>query len=418
MTHLHPGGSATLALDDTSQLQAHPDPGSGRTTATPRRRPRVGANLLWLVPGDVGGSEDYCVGLLRQLAQSGDVELAVFCQPELAEAYPDLAEAGVLVPGPGLGERRSLRLFWENSWLPYQVRHLGLDLVHHLGGTVPPVGSTRAVLTVYDLQPLTHPERFRPAKRAWLRTALPRSARHATKVLTLSEHVRQHVVRHLGVAPHNVLVVPPGVRGARCRDDATTQAAEAARRRHGFAPGAELLLYPAIPYPHKNHEVLVRAMADVVARRPEATLVLTGRPGPCDDEINALAEQLGVGKAVRRLGRVPRADLDALFDTAQALVFPSTYEGFGLPLLEAMTRGCPILAAEASAIPEIVGSNGVLVDPHDPAAWSDAIVDVLATPGRHTELAAAASAGVARFRWETTADAILAVYHDVFLRAA
>jgi alpha-1,3-rhamnosyl/mannosyltransferase len=406
-----------LALDDTPQLQGRSDLGGGRTTATPRR-PRVGANLLWLVPGDVGGSEDYCVGLLRQLAQSNDLELSVFCQPELAEAYPDLADAGVLVLGPGLGERRSLRLFWENSWLPYQVRQLGLDLIHHLGGTVPPVGSTRSVLTVYDLQPLTHPERFRPAKRAWLRTALPRSARHATKVLTLSEHVRQHVVRHLGVPAHDVLVVPPGVQGVRSRDQVTAEAAEAARGRHGFGPGDELLLYPAIPYPHKNHEVVVRAMAGVAARRPGARLVLTGRPGPCDEAITELAEELGIGQAVRRLGRVPRSDLDALFDTARALVFPSTYEGFGLPLLEAMTRGCPILAAEASAIPEIVGGNGVLLDPHDPAAWTDAILDVLGTPDRHAELAAAASAGVDRFRWETTADAMLAVYHDVFLRAA
>ena len=168
-------------------------------------RVRVGVNLLWLVPGDVGGSEDYALALVRELAGADEIDLVVFCQPALRRAYPDLDDIATVVVGPGRGQVRSLRLFWENSWLPYQVRHLGLDLVHHLGGTVPPVGSTRAVLTVYDLQPLTHPERFRPAKRAWLRTALPRSARHATKVLTLSEHVRQHVVRHLGVAPHNVL---------------------------------------------------------------------------------------------------------------------------------------------------------------------------------------------------------------------
>jgi alpha-1,3-rhamnosyl/mannosyltransferase len=321
----------------------------------------------------------------------------------------------VLVPGPGLGKRRSLRLFWENSWLPHQVRQLGLDLVHHLGGTIPPVGSTRAVLTVYDLQPLTHPERFRPAKRAWLRTALPRSARHASKVLTLSEHVRQHVVRHLGVPPDQVLVVPPGVRGAATRNG---DAAAAARHRHGIAPDAELLLYPAITYPHKNHEVVVRAMPAILARNPRARLVLTGRPGPGDATIATLAAELGVAHAVRRLGRVPRAELDALFDSAQALVFPSTHEGFGLPLLEAMTRACPILAADASAIPEIVGSNGVLIDPRDPAAWSDAIVDLLVHPTRLAELARAATEGVDRFRWEATTDAILAVYHDVLLRAA
>lgn len=372
--------------------------------------PRVGVNLLWLVPGDVGGSEDYAVGLVRELARSQQVELAVFCQPELADAYPDLEAAGVLVPGPGLGEKRGLRLFWENSWLPFQVRHLGLHLVHHLGGTIPPLGASRSVLTVYDLQPLTHPERFRPAKRAWLRTALPRSARHAAMVLTLSEHVRQDVVRHLGTPAEQVLVVPPGVRGARTRD---VEAAADARRRYRLDPDSQLLLYPAITYPHKNHEVLVRALAEVVAQRPKATLVLTGRPGPGDEAVAELARGHGVGHAVRRLGRLPRRDLDALFDAADALVFPSTHEGFGLPLLEAMTRGCPILAADASAIPEIVGANGQLLPPHEPAAWADAIVAVLGDPERRTALAEASSDGLARFRWDDTTAAILAVYRTL-----
>lgn len=362
------------------------------------------------MPGDVGGSEDYSVGLVRELARSDEIGLKVFCHPELADAYPDLASTGVLVPGPGLGERRGLRLFWENSWLPYQIRHLGLDLVHHLGGTIPPLASSRSVLTVYDLQPLTHPERFRPAKRAWLRQALPRSARHAHKVLTLSEHVRQHVVRHLGTPADQVLVVPPGVRGARHRDP---QAAADARRRYDLSGSRELLLYPAISYPHKNHEVVVRAMAAVAAKRPDAVLVLTGRDGPGDDDIAALAGRLGIGDAVRRLGRLPRRELDALFDAADALVFPSTHEGFGLPLLEAMTRGCPILAADASAIPEIVGANGVLIDPHDPDAWAAAMIDVLADPDRHAHLAAASTAGLDRFRWEDTTAAILGVYAEL-----
>ena len=370
----------------------------------------MGLNLLWLVPGDVGGSEDYAVGLVRELVRSGQVDATVFCQPELADAYPDLDASGALMPGPGLGEKRGLRLFWENSWLPYQVRSLGLDLVHHLGGTVPPLAVSRSVLTVYDLQPLTHPERFRPAKRAWLRTALPRSARHASKVLTLSEHVRQHVVTHLGTPADQVLVVPPGVRGARTLDP---EAAAEARRRYRIDPEAELLLYPAITYPHKNHEVVVRAMASVVAKRPDATLVLTGRPGPGDEAISALASELGITANVRRLGRLPRRDLDALFDAADALLFPSIHEGFGLPLLEAMTRGCPILAADASAIPEIVGANGVLLSPDDPVAWADAVLDLLGDPDRHTELARASSDGLARFRWDATAAAILDVYREL-----
>jgi alpha-1,3-rhamnosyl/mannosyltransferase len=380
-------------------------------------RVRVGVNLLWLVPGDVGGSEDYALSLVRELAGADEIDIVVFCQPALRQAYPDLDGLATVVPGPGRGQVRSLRLFWENSWLPYQARRLHLDVLHHLGGTLPFVGaggSARAVLTVYDLQPLVHPERFRRVKRLWLRAVLPRSARQARMVLTLSEHVRQQVVRHLGTPAHQVLVAPPGVGEAGVAADARATAAgavAATRARYGLT--GPLLLYPAISYPHKNHDVLVRALPAVLERHPDATLVCTGRPGPNDEHIDELARELGVSHAVRRLGRIPRSDLDALFETAAGLVFPSIHEGFGLPLLEAMARGRPILAADASAIPEIVGTNGLLLGPDDHQAWAEAIVELLSNPADAATLADAALRGAKRFRWDETTPTIVALYQRV-----
>jgi alpha-1,3-rhamnosyl/mannosyltransferase len=381
------------------------------------RRVRVGVNLLWLVPGDVGGSEDYAVALVRELAQADELELVVFCQPALRRAYPDLDDVASVVVGPGRGEVRSLRLFWENSWLPYRARQLQLDVVHHLGGTVPLVGAggvARSVLTVYDLQPLVHPERFRRAKRLWLRAVLPRSARHARVVLTLSEHVRQQVLHHLGTPAHQVVVAPPGV--GRSQRAASEAAAAVLDRYDLSGPGpaaGSLLLYPAISYPHKNHDVVLRALPAVLARHPGVRFVCTGRPGPNDHHIDELARSLGVDHAVRRLGRIPRADLDTLFDVAAGLVFPSIHEGFGLPLLEAMARGRPILAADASAIPEIVATNGLLLAPHDPAAWADAIVELLGNPAESRALADAAVRGAKRFSWTDTTPAIVALYQSI-----
>jgi glycosyltransferase involved in cell wall biosynthesis len=384
-------------------------------------RVRVGVNLLWLVPGDVGGSEDYALSLVRAVARSDEIDLVVFCQPALRRAYPELDGLATVVEGPGQGQKlRFLRLFWENSWLPLRARQLRLDVVHHLGGTLPLVGtgstagrSARTVLTVYDLQPLVHPERFRRAKRLWLRAVLPRSARQARVVLTLSEHVRQQVLRHLGTPAHRVLVAPPGVAEAR---ETASGAAAAARERYGLA--GPLLLYPAISYPHKNHDVLVRALPAVLARHPDATLVCTGRPGPCDDHVDGLAAELGVGHAVRRLGRIPRSDLDALFEAAAALVFPSIHEGFGLPLLEAMARGRPILAADASAIPEIVGTNGLLLPADDAEAWADAVVELLGNPADAAALADASERGAKRFTWDETTPALVALYQRLAAAAA
>jgi glycosyltransferase involved in cell wall biosynthesis len=381
-------------------------------------RVRVGVNLLWLVPGVVGGSEDYALSLVREVARSDEVDLVVFCQPALLRAYPDLGDDATVIAGPGRGQVRWVRLFWENSWLPYRAHGLHLDVLHHLGGTLPFVGTGGAapsVLTVYDLQPLVHPERFGRFKRLWLRAVLPRSAHRARVVLTLSEHVRQQVVSHLGTPAEQVLVAPPGVRsegrpltGPGEAHTAAVEAAAATRARYGLT--GPLLLYPAISFPHKNHDVLVRALPAVLAHHPEATLVLTGRPGPNDEHIDELARSLGVGHAVRRLGRIPRRDLDALFDTVAGLVFPSIHEGFGLPLLEAMARGRPILAADASAIPEIVGTNGLLLGPDDHEAWADAIVELLGNPADAAALADAAGRGAKRFRWDETTPTLVALY--------
>lgn len=369
---------------------------------------RVGINLLWLVPGDVGGSEDYAMGLVRALAKVDGLDLVVFCQAGLPDAHPDLSGITTVVVGPSRGDVRCLRLLWESSWLPYQVRRLDLDVVHHLGGTVPPVGngpSTPTVLTLYDLQPLVHPERFGSVKRTWLRRVLPRSVQRADAVLTLSQHVQHQVIELLGTPEDRVLVAAPGVPE---RLSQGPEAIAALRRAHGLE--GELLLYPAISYTHKNHGVLLDALPAVLERHPTATLVCTGRPGPNDAALEAKADELGIAGAVRRLGRVPRRDLDALFAAATALVFPSTYEGFGLPLLEAMVHGVPIVAARASAIPEVVGDSGHLVDAHDPAAWTAALDRVLGDPAERSALSAAASAGAARFGWERTTPVVAELY--------
>jgi alpha-1,3-rhamnosyl/mannosyltransferase len=377
-------------------------------TLARRARPRIGVNLLWLVPHDVGGSEDYATGLVRHLAEAGDIDLVVFCQPSLRDTYPSLETAAQLVVSPPCGGSRARRLLIESTWLRFQTDRHGIDVIHHLGGTIPPASVRPSVLTLYDLQPLTHPERFNRLKRLWLRAAIPRSVRRANLVHTLTDQVRRQLIDHLGVPRHRIVVAPPGASDPAPLDPGATNTL---RRRHGIA--GPILLYPAISYPHKNHAVLVRALPAVLAHRPDATVVFTGRPGPQDAALADLARGLGVEHAIRRLGRIPRDDLDALYRAATALLFPSTHEGFGLPLLEAMVHRCPVLAANTSALPEVVEGHGLLLDPHDPAAWADAIVDLLHEPARQQALAWAAALGARRFTWHGATATLAAAYRHL-----
>ena len=325
----------------------------------------VGVNLLWLRSGRVGGSEDYAVRLLSAIPPDAPVRLVLFVPPGFDEAHPLLAERYEMVASP-VGKRRALRVLSENSWLAAQCRRHRVELVHHFGGTVPLVGIRPTIVTVHDLQPLDHPKRFGLVKRLYLRVMLPWSVRRAEAIVTVSEFCRSRLVERFGIDPQRVVILPAPV-DASSGDSAMPLAAAVPDLTHPF------VLYPAVSYPHKNHEVLLRALARLAADGVDVELVATGGPGPLDKKLDKLADELGVGNRWHRLGRIPPVVLDGLFRQAVAMVFPSRYEGYGLPAAEAMARGCPVVAADAGGLPEVVGSGGRLVDPDDDAMWAEAI---------------------------------------------
>lgn len=363
---------------------------------------RVGVNLLWLVPGVVGGSEEYTIRALLGLAEQApdDLELTLFSLRAFVDSHPEVAAAFPTVTLPLTGREKSIRLAAESSWLGYQSHHRRIELMHHAGGIMPAIRGAPGVLTIHDLQPLVMPEHFSAVKRNFSRVVVPRSVRAARLVLTPSEHTRQSVIELMGATPSEVVVVPHGV--ASTPQPAT--AAEALRARYElFGP---YFLFPAITYPHKNHALLVRALAAV----PEALLVLTGGAGPSERALEEEAERLGVSDRIRRPGRVPRADLDGLIDGATALLFPSRFEGFGAPVLEAMSRGCPVVAADVTALPEVLGDAGILLSPDEPEEWSRVMLDLLEHHDRRRALSDAGRGRAASFSWRRSADALRHAY--------
>ena len=337
----------------------------------------VGVNLCWMVPGTVGGTEAYLSRLLEGIAERPPAfDYRLFVLPGFAAVHSGLAEHFAHDVAPVSGARRSLRVAAETTWLGNRARRAGIDVMHHGGGTVPPGPRRPTVLTIHDLQYLAYPAFFSQTKRRYLDAVMPRSARRSDIVITPSAFVRETVVEHLAVPADRILVVPVPIE----LHPPEPAPADDVRRRYAL-DDRPFFLYPAITYPHKNHLVLVEAMTAVVDRHPEAVLVLTGGSGTAEPALEAEVFRRNLTAHVRRPGRVPAADLERLYLEATAMVMPSRYEGFGAPVVEAMQRRCPVVAADATALSEVVDGAGILVDPDDAEAWADAMCRLLDDDG-------------------------------------
>ncbi|MFP5298335.1 MAG: glycosyltransferase family 4 protein [Actinomycetota bacterium] len=365
----------------------------------------IAINLLWMVPGVVGGSETYTTRLLRGLAErNSGMDYTLFALPQFAEAHPELASIYNVEYAPLTGQMKSFRVAGENSWLAFQARKKKLDLIHHGGGTMPLIRATRSVLTIHDLQFLYYPEYFTKTKLAFLRTMVPRSAENARLVLVPSEFSRRTVIERLNIDPSLVIVVPHGIAPREVGGLPTD-----IRERYDI-PGP-FFLYPAATYPHKNHLTLLRAFVRVLGAHPEATLVLTGAKAwqewiiakEMAQRITSEIRKLGIQAQVRQLGYVPSEDLEALYREATALTFPSRFEGFGAPALEAMARGCPVIAANATALPEVVSDCGMLVSPDNADEWADAMTLMIEDESLRAGFAKAGPERARTFNWDLSA---------------
>ena len=287
----------------------------------------------------------------------------------------------------------------------------GGDIFHATDHLLPPLRGSRLVFTVHDLIYLFYPQYHLPLNRWYLTLMLPRFLRRADAIIAVSENTRRDVTRLMGIPAEKMTVIHEGVNPA---FTPIHDPAELARVRRQYKLPERYILFLGTLEPRKNIELLLDAYQALLARDSGwPPLVIAGRKGWLFKPVFEKVAALGLTERVCFTDWVAEADAPALISGAEVFVYPSLYEGFGLPPLEAMACGTPVIASTASSLPEVVGEGGLLVDPHDPAGLTQALERLLGDADLRADLRARALARAKLFTWEAAARQTLAVYQQV-----
>ena len=313
---------------------------------------------------------------------------------------------------------RWMHLLWQRLRLPLPVQAItgSLDLFHSPDFVLPPTGRTPALLTIHDLSFLRVPECYVPAFRRYLEGAVARAASRADHILADSESTRQDLVGLMKVRRERVTVLYPGVE-SRFRPIHAPDVLNPVRDR--YALPERFVLGLSTLQPRKNFEGLVEGFRRLVRARgqepavADLQLVIAGGKGWMVEEIHAAVSKAEMEACVHLTGFVDDDDLPALYNLAAAFAFPTWYEGFGLPALEAMACGTPVVCADNSSLPEVVGQAALLVDAGDPDALAEALFRVLTQVGLRTQMAAAGPEQAKRFTWPAAARQLSGVYESL-----
>ena len=299
------------------------------------------------------------------------------------------------------------RLAWEQTVLAMNARRQRLDVLHSPVNVVPLAWGGASVVTIHDLAFLRYPEHLSASRRAWLRAAVRLSVQKADRIIAVSRSTADDLVAWLDLPPERIAVVQsapsPAIRAIE------GAALEHFRRRNMI--NRPFILAVGTLEPRKNLPTLMRAFAKAKRAIPH-DLVMVGPQGWLTGELQHAVRDLDLGGRLRLTGFVSDADLGGWYSAADLFAFPSYYEGFGLPAVEAMRCGAPVLASDTSCFPEVVGDAGLLLPPDDVGGWADAMTTLLQDSRAREEMAGRGQQRASRFTWERTATLTRAAYGD------
>jgi glycosyltransferase involved in cell wall biosynthesis len=366
--------------------------------------------MLFVAPGIAGGRV-YCEGLLRGLAAVDGVHEYVIYTRRGTELSKLPADRFVQVRAPVSGGSAVWRTLWEYGILPRYVSRGGFQLFHGLGSLSPAIRTCPVVLTIHDLIYRHFPDSIPLGYRVFMGHVLPAVARRADRVIVPSRRTMEDVVGYLRVKEEQIRLVPygPGNDLSRVTD---CEDSNAVLKKYNLRQ--PYIISVSRAYPHKNLAGLLRALARLRSRGyQEVSLVLVGERYQGSHLLERLTHELGLSSCVVFTGYISNEEAAALYSAATLFAFPSLAEGFGLPILEAMTCGTPVVASNASAVPEAVGNAGVVADARNPDEFAAAISRVLDDVALQADLRQKGFDRVREFSWERNAQLTLDVYHEL-----
>ncbi|HEY8884980.1 MAG TPA: glycosyltransferase family 1 protein [Chloroflexota bacterium] len=319
-----------------------------------------------------------------------------------------------LVRTPLPTHRPLARIIWEQVIAPVALRQTRAELLHCPAYVAPFGCPCPSVVTFHDLSFFVTPEAFNRTNRLYLQTFSRLTARRATRFIAVSEATRQDMVRLLGIAPERIVVAHNAADGEFAPIGDPNRLAEF-RRAQGVPE--RFILYLGTLEPRKNVPALIRAYALARQRGVSEPLILAGGRGWGESSLAALVQELGLTNSVRHVGFVGMTDRVLWYNAATLFAYPSRYEGFGMPPLEAMACGTAVVSSNRSSLPEAVGDAGWLVDPDDPAALAEALVHLLSDDELRRDYAARGLARAGRFSWDASARVTIAAFQSALGRA-
>ncbi len=370
---------------------------------------RIGIDATALPP-QPGGAGNYIIQLIRSLASlETDSHFTVFAYQsgyDLIDVPTSPQLDWVLFPD----KSPARRLVWEQITLPRIVRGSNVALLHSLHYTRPLSLSCASVVTFHDMTFFLYPHLHTRSKRIFFPTAIRLSARLADALIAVSENTKKDAVRLLGVPGDKITAIPHGV-GEEFHPITDARLLEGIRLKYSLPQ--DFILNVGIVEPRKNLTLLLKSYQQLHSQGISLPLVIVGGLGWMYEDVFRQAESLGIKEQVHFTGYVPDHDLPIIYNLARVFVYPSIYEGFGLPPLEAMACGTPVITTAVSSMPEHVGDAGILIPPQDEKALTNALQKLINDSTLQEELSSKGPERASQFTWKRTAQETIKVYQSV-----